>query len=473
MSLISHLQQQAGRLRSICFGRGLVWACLGAACVASAAAELPIAAPPASDVRRDAVVEAIERIMPSVVNIGTATIVESRDPYEDLLRDFFGYRQRRPAETEYSRGSGVIIDESGYVLTNDHVVRGASKVWVKLNDDKQPLEAEVVAMKRGTDLALLKLKGRPGQKFTAARFAQDDDLLLGETVLALGNPFGLGGSVSRGILSSKSRRPTHSDEALDIQDWLQTDAAINPGNSGGPLINLRSEVIGINVAVLKGGQGIGFAIPIKAVSEALSEIFTPDLDGFWFGARVKPGSRPLQVQSVEKQSPAEKAGVKPGDVVLAVYDQLPRNFIDLNRMLLAIGDRTDFTLRVRRDSKSMDLRVRMVREDSFFNAELIQRRLGASVQQLTPELSESLGVGTTMGLIIAGVEKGGPAAKSELDRRLIIQAINRQATPTVAAAARILHEKAPGETVLLSVVRERVVGRFIQTATGVAEVTLR
>lgn len=428
---------------------------------------------PAVDVRRDAVVEAIEKILPSVVNIGTATIVESRDPYEELLQQFFGYRQRRQAETEYSRGSGVIIDESGYILTNDHVVRGASKVWVKLNDRAEPLEAEVLALKRGTDLALLKIKSKPGEKFTAARFAPDDDLMLGETVLALGNPFGLGGSVSRGILSSKSRRPAHSDEALDIQDWLQTDAAINPGNSGGPLINLRSEVIGINVAVLKGGQGIGFAIPIKAVSEALSEIFTPELEGLWFGARVNPGVRPLQAQSIEKESPAEKAGLRAGDVIQAVDGQVPRNFIDLNRILIAVGDQRAVGIQVRRNGKVMELTARQVKESSFFNAELVQKRLGASVQQLTPELAESLGVGTTMGLIIAGLEKSGPAAKAELERRLIIQAINRQPTPTVAAAARILHEKAAGEKVVLSVLRERIIGRYIQTFNGTVEVVLR
>ncbi len=411
--------------------------------------------------------------MPSVVNIGTETVVESRDPYEDLLQDFFGYRRRRQAQTEYSRGSGVIIDETGYVVTNDHVVRGATKVWVKLNDQAKPLEAEVLALKRGTDLALLKLKGKPGQTFVAARFAPDDDLFLGETVLALGNPFGLGGSVSRGILSSKSRRPTQTDEALNIEDWLQTDASVNPGNSGGPLINLRGEVIGINVAVLKGGQGISFAIPIKVVAEAVSEIFTPELDGLWFGARMNAGVRSLQVQSVEKDSPAALSGLKVGDVIVAVENTVPRTFIEMNRLLLAAGVGKDIALRIKRGGDTKDLKVRQIREETFFNVELIQKRLGASLQQLTPKLAENLGVGATSGLIVAGVEKDSPAAAAKLERRFIIQAIDRQPTPTIVAAARALHARGRGEKVTLSLVAEQIEGRFIHSYMATTEAVLR
>ena len=177
--------------------------------------------------------------------------------------------------------------------------------------------AEAVAGSLATDIALLKIIPKnTDDTFTAATFAADDDLLLGETVLALGNPFGLGGSVSRGILSSKSRRAKSGGSKLDIPDWLQTDASINPGNSGGPLINLDGEIIGINVAVLREGQGIGFAIPIKRVNESLARIFTPEfLEGNWFGAAIHPGSRPLTVASVAPDSPAAKAGLLPGDRV--------------------------------------------------------------------------------------------------------------------------------------------------------------
>src|SRR5438128_1132546 len=191
-----------------------------------------------ADARRDATVEAVERVMPCVVNIGTETIVESNEPFEQMLREFWGpYYRRRQPDAHYSLGSGVIIDENGYVLTNLHVVRRASKVWVKLADGRE-FEARPIVGNTHKDVALLKLLTKGNEKFKAVKFAKDDDLLLGETVLALGNPFGLGGSVSRGILSSKNRRPPLETEPLDVADWLQTDAAINPGSSGGPLIEL-------------------------------------------------------------------------------------------------------------------------------------------------------------------------------------------------------------------------------------------
>src|SRR6266702_6335924 len=242
------------------------------------------------DIRRDATVAAVERVMPSVVNIATATVVEYEDFYQRLFSEFFGqggYRPRR--EQEYSIGSGVIIDEDGYVLTNLHVVRRATRTQVKLWDGRE-YEADRIVATPNSDVALLKIRCKPGEKFKAANFAADDDLLLGETVLALGNPFGLGGSVSRGILSSKNRRPSLEDEPLNVADWLQTDAALNPGSSGGPLVNLRGELIGLNEAIYRQGHGIGFAIPIKQVTEAVSEIFVPEAtQSVWFGALIKSG----------------------------------------------------------------------------------------------------------------------------------------------------------------------------------------
>ena len=236
--------------------------------------------------RQDAVVEAAGLVMPSVVNIATKTRVQRVRYYYDWWRDNWApYAQELPPQE--SAGSGVVVDASGYVLTNVHVVKDADEIWVKINNEAgEPkiYEAEVVVGSLTTDIALLKIiHGEAGKTFAVANFANNGDLLLGETVLALGNPFGLGGSVSRGILSSKSRRTETEGSQLDIPDWLQTDASINPGNSGGPLINLDGEIIGINVAVLKEGQGIGFAIPVKRVNEALSS-----RQSFWRGIGLVP-----------------------------------------------------------------------------------------------------------------------------------------------------------------------------------------
>ncbi|MCB1127418.1 MAG: trypsin-like peptidase domain-containing protein, partial [Verrucomicrobiae bacterium] len=246
------------------------------------------------DPRRDATVESVAKVMPAVVNIGTETIVQVRDPVAELFQRFYGpsYR-RRPPSSQYSLGSGVIIDETGYVLTNDHVTRRANRIWVKLSEEAggKTYEAERVAGSEESDVALLRLQAEPDERFTAVKFAADDDISLGETVIALGNPFGLGGSVSRGILSSKSRRPPQENSPLSLEDWLQTDAAINPGNSGGPLVNLRGEVVGINTAIAsRNGSfaGVGFSIPSNMVKTVMRDILDDGkVERGWLGAAIQ------------------------------------------------------------------------------------------------------------------------------------------------------------------------------------------
>ena len=190
--------------------------------------------------RRSPTVNAVAKVMPSVVNIATKTRVQRVGYLYNWWRDnWTPYAQQLPPQE--SAGSGVIVSESGHVLTNVHVVRDADEIWVKLTDEngeQKVYQAEAIAGSLTTDIALLKIiPSKKGETFAAATFAANDDLLLGESVMALGNPFGLGGSVSQGILSSKSRRTETDGKRLEIPDWLQTDASINPGNSGGPLIN--------------------------------------------------------------------------------------------------------------------------------------------------------------------------------------------------------------------------------------------
>ncbi len=414
------------------------------------------------DVRRNAVVDAVAKVMPSVVNIATEQLVEVQDPFEQLLQEFWGpYYRRRAPQAQYSLGSGVIIDEAGYVLTNDHVIRRASRVWVKLSEEAggKLYEAEVVNSSPRSDVALLRLKAEPGEKFQAVRFAADDDLLLGETVLALGNPFGLGGSVTRGILSSKSRRPPVEGAPMDIADWLQTDAAINPGNSGGPLINLRGEIIGLNVAMYRDANGIGFAIPIRRVTEALSEIFSPELKHLWLGARIRPGSAPV-ISAVDPGSPADRAGLRPGDAIVSVNGKTPRGYIEFIQELSASGDRSDVSLAVRRGSEHLTVSLRLVKEATVFNATLIKRRIGASVQELTPDLAERLGIVASQGLLVTEVDDAGPAADAGLQRGHVIVGVEGQVPENVAAAAKILFAKKKGEKVALTVLVQRQRGNY-------------
>ena len=426
------------------------WLCLSLF-AATAAARLaaddePVVTPEAPlDIRRDATVQAVERVLPSVVNIASRTWVTEETAYDRMLRQYYGYK-RKP-EARYSRGSGVVITEDGYVLTNVHVVQGADDIWVQFNDDPEPISAERVALSEEKDVALLKLNPKQPRKFRAVRFAKDDDLLLGETVVAMGNPFGLGGSVARGILSSKSRRPAESvaiGEKLDIADWLQTDAAINPGNSGGPLINLRGELIGLNVAVLRpdiGAQGIGFAIPIRRVNQALSEALVGEsVDHYWFGARLKPGLRPLTVQGVQPGSPAATAGLRAGDAILSVNDNPAGSIIDFNRALRSAGTERDVRLMVRHDGENRQLRLRLVEESAYFNNGLLRRRLGLTLRE------------TDGGFVVQSVDREGPAAAVKLQAGHYITTVDGARIDDLVALAKLIHNKAPGDELELGVV---------------------
>jgi serine protease Do len=420
------------------------------------------------DVRRDATVEAIERVMPSVVNVEGSADVDPNSADDRLMAEFFGWRLQQVQEAVVSRGSGVVIDEEGYVLTNVHVVDGVKRVFVKFNDGSEPIEAERVALNAGKDVALLRLKA-PGRKFPAVKFAKDDDLLLGETVIALGNPFGYAGSVSRGILSSRARRGPNEDRSrgdLDTLDWIQTDAAINPGNSGGPLINLRGDLIGINVATLRpqmGAQGIGFAIPIKRVNQALAEVLSGESVGrFWFGARLKAATRPLTIQAVQPGSPAEKAGLKPGDVISAVQGDPPSGIIEFNRALVKAGDASDIPLTIRRAGTLKELRLRLIEESDFFNNEYLSARAGFKVAAVRGG-----------GFVVQSVDANGPAAAAGLKRGHLIRGLDRTEFPDVVTLARYLFSRPKGETVEVGVLVDQRSALGVYRQAGIATLKLR
>jgi S1-C subfamily serine protease len=452
----------------------------------AAAAPAPVASTPAppplpADLRRDRAVEVVERVLPSVVNISTRTLIEVRDPFEALLREMWGLRPR--TEEGMSIGSGVIIDEEGHLLTNDHVVRRATEIWVKLADGRERQADRVITSQR-SDVALLKIRALPSDRFTPIALAADDDLYLGETVLALGNPFGLGGSVSRGILSSKNRRPPAEAQQMGVGDWLQTDAAINPGSSGGPLVNLNGELIGLNVAVYREGQGIGFAIPIRAVMDSLAEIFTPERTrGLWFGAAVRevrdtsetglapagPARRGiLTVTEVQAGSPAATAGLRPGDGIVAVNGRAPRSFIEFTRWVADAGAGQNVSLTVRRGDAERAVTVRLIEEKEFFNAALIRRRLGLTLETIPASLARRLPATWAGGFQISAVESNGPAAEAGLQRGMIVTAIEGQAPGDLVEAAKLIHAIPAGGEVQLEVrlLRQRGSSLIPQVATA-------
>ncbi len=428
-----------------------------------------------SDIRRDATVKAIEKVLPAVVNVATETVIEYHDPYDEMLRQFFGWsrspvRQQRTS----SLGSGVIIDEEGYILTNYHVVRRANRIQVKLWDGRE-YEAEALVATAGKDVALLRIKAKPGEKFSAIKLAPDDDLLLGETVLALGNPYGLGGAVTRGILSAKNRRSATGDEPLDYEDWLQTDAAINPGNSGGPLINLRGELIGLNVAVYREqdtgqrGPGVGFSVPVKQVSDALSRFFTPEaMDSLCLGVQFKPGTTPLVISVVQPGTPAAKADLSAGDRVLKVEGKTPGSLIECVRLMREAPDHKPRLL-IEHGGRQREVSVKMITFD-----ELVRQKLGLTLQAVTAQSAERLGLRPGQAVLIDQVEKGSPADRAQLQKGYPVMAVEGQTPPTLETFAQILADKKPGDAVNLSVrMTTRTDPRFIQVRQQNFEVKVR
>lgn len=360
------------------------------------------------DPRITPVVKAVSKTLPSVVNIGTERIVSATyspwgqlDPFEGLFRDFFA--EQGEVKTT-SLGSGSIVDPSGLIVTNAHVVHRATEINVILADGKQYLAKEI-ASDDINDIALLRISGLPeNMSLSSINFAEPDDLLLGEPVIAMGNPYGLGHSISQGVLSAVGRKAMYEGEII-FSDILQTDAAVNPGNSGGPLININGEMIGINTAIYKEAQGIGFAIPVERVENILARWLIPERFrdvslGIIPASRRKNGRIEIYIAEVIQGSPASKAGLRKEDSIKKINNQAVDALISVSRRIwkmksgdvlrLEMGSGKIFTLKIEK-LQVMDGR------------ELAKRRLGIGLQKLTAELAEALDYPFEEGLIVSDI----------------------------------------------------------------------
>src|SRR5665647_1546214 len=277
----------------------------------------------------------VQRVQPAVVNVYAAKVVQNRNPLLDdpIFRRFFGVPGQQPEQMQRSLGSGVMVDPSGLVVTNNHVIEGADQVKVSLSD-KREFEAEIVLKDSRTDLAVLRLKDTK-EKFPTMDFSNSDYAQVGDVVLAIGNPFGVGQTVTHGIISALARTQAG---ITDYQFFIQTDAAINPGNSGGALVDMTGKLVGVNTAIFSrsgGSQGIGFAIPANMVRVVTTSAKTGGsaVKRPWLGAKLQAVTpeiadsmglkRPAGalVSSVVAVSPAAHAGLKPGDLIVSVDGQ--------------------------------------------------------------------------------------------------------------------------------------------------------
>jgi Do/DeqQ family serine protease len=384
----------------------------------------------------------VKRVSPAVVNVYAARVVENRNPLMDdpIFRRFFG--QGLPREqVQRSLGSGVIVDPSGLIMTNNHVIEGATEVKVSLAD-KRELEAEIVLKDARTDLAVLKIK-EARERFPALDFGNSDDLQVGDLVLAVGNPFGVGQTVTHGIVSALARTQVG---ITDYQFFIQTDAAINPGNSGGALVDLSGRLMGINTAIFSrsgGSQGVGFAIPANMVKVVAASAMggAGAVRRPWLGARLQTVTpeiaeglglkRPTGalVAGITPNSPAARGGLRTGDLIVSIDGQAveDQNAFDYRFGTKPLGGQAH--LGVLRGARESSVSVALQpAPDAPRDEVVIKSRspfAGAKVGNLSPALAEELRLDPSAeGVVILDVAAGSPAQRLGFRRGDVIEAVN-------------------------------------------------
>ncbi len=425
-------------------------------------------------------------LRPSVVSIRSVQIVRARSgrsarpELPDELRRFFGddFFDQLPQPDSQPRGferqgtgSGVIVSHDGYILTNNHVVRDADEVTVKLSDGRE-LKAEVIGTDAATDIAVIKVHE---DSLVPAKLGDSGKMEVGDWVVAIGSPFGLDQTVTVGIVSAKGRANVG---ITDYEDFLQTDAAINPGNSGGPLVNLRGQVIGINTAIASrtgGNMGVGFAIPsnmARRIMETLIE--NGHVQRGWLGAVIQnldpdlaasfgyQGTDGVLIGDVVHGGPAEQAGLKSGDIVTRYDGKVVRDVNELRNAVAATKADTDATLTIFRDGKLQPVVVHIaLRGDTPPLAGAARpaevESLGMTVQTLTPTLQRQLGYDEAIqGALVTAVEPGSSAAAAGVQPRDIVVSINGKEVADATTFRRMLKESDLDQGIRLQLLRDGV-----------------
>ena len=443
----------------------------------------------------------VQNVQKTVVHIKVEKIMRSpdgralnnpRDLYNDeFLRRFFPELQppdnQQPKKREQPNrefrqkgmGSGTIIDAEGYILTNHHVVGEADEILVVLyNGDER--KAKLVGTDPESDIAVVKIEGNG---LPVLSMGDSDKLLVGEDVIAVGNPFGLIQTVTYGIVSAKGRSNVGINE---YENFIQTDAAINPGNSGGPLVSLRGEIIGVNSAIFSqsgGYQGIGFAVPINMARKIMRDLIEKGtVSRGWLGVGIQDVSHDLAkafklkstkgslITGIMQNTPAQKAGMRKGDVVIRINDKLIQNSNHLRNEIANAGAFTEIEMELIRDGKTVLLKLKLDERPKKIGrmktlpepTQTLEQveLLGMTVEELTEENAKQFGIERGIGVVISNVKSGSQAEKSGLLPGMIVQEAERQSVSNIDTFKEIIKDIDQGKGILL-LIRTRNGSRYI------------
>lgn len=416
-----------------------------------------------SPLRRSSISELVDQTSRSVVNV---IVTYGGGDFAAFLREPPGGREG------IGQGSGFIIHPSGYALTNYHVVKGATRIKIRLKDQSEHF-AKVVGVDPKTDLALMKIEAE--RSFPAMPLGDSETVEVGDFVVAIGNPLGLHHTVTSGIVSALGRRNLGLEDDTLYTDFIQIDAPINPGNSGGPLVNLTGEVIGINTAINQKGQGIGFAIPINAVKKLLPQLKSKGyVTRSWLGARVQPLSESLAksfsmerphgalITEVLDDSPANQAGLKAGDVIVGFGGQPVRDSQELPWLVSSTSPNEKVSVRLYRDGREVNRSVSLEEHPDQEKPDIPETRppekarsteLNVKVKNLSESLARQLGAGSRGGVVVTDIGDESPARGAGLRKRDVITEIGPTSISSKRDFESAVNALKSGDLVRLKLVR--------------------
>ena len=424
---------------------------------------------------RNIIADIAEDVVPSVVAIKSAKIVEYSNSYDRFFDEFFFGHQRRgqqPSRKERREGigSGVIVSDKGYILTNNHVVEGADELIVVLDDDRE-FKAEIVGTDKLTDLAVVKFIDVP-KNLPVARLGDSDKLRIGDWVVAIGSPFGLNHTVTKGIVSAKE---IHGRGISSYENFIQTDAAINPGNSGGALLNLNGELVGINTAILSrsgGFQGIGFAIPVNMAKKIMSDLIeSGSVQRGWLGVQIQnvdaslakglklPNRQGAIVSQIIPDSPAEKSDLKEGDVIVRLNGKSIKNVNELrnNVALLKAGSKVQFEVYRKGKKKTVVVTIGSRDGENYASGakSIKSSTLGVNVEDINDNIRNQFNIAkSASGVVVTDIESGSRAQEAGLKVGDVISQINYRNIENVQDYKKAIEEAKKEKNAVILINRE-------------------